>query len=304
MARVADELVSKIFETDELREHILDISFTTGPAVVAMRRFGRASQVCKAWQQVVWGGGAARLIALLTRLAAEHALPVVRLAAAFALRPETVRIKYLPSAASEQATKLKRALACGLLRDHGGWAAVRRRMREATREEMAEERVAAVRQRSSAIGRVDAIHIDPRSRLHAWENAKKETVRVLTVLRRSREAEAAGEMAVSEALLRLERERMTLSALQATQVGATVNSLRKSDSARIVSASQRLTKAWKAIAGQGGREMDAGSGIVDRSGKRPPLNQTRSLTQPRIRAQTCLCIGHAHNAHSLPAQHW
>ena len=61
---------------------------------------------------------------------------------------------------------------------------------------------------------------------------------------------------------------MTLSTLQVTQVGATVNSLRKSEAAEIASAAQRIVKGWKAIAGSSGREMDPTSGVVDRSGKR------------------------------------
>lgn len=63
---------------------------------------------------------------------------------------------------------------------------------------------------------------------------------------------------------------MTLSALQRTGVGATVNSLRKvNDAPEIAEQSTRLVKGWKAILQISGREMDESTGVVDASGKRP-----------------------------------
>jgi hypothetical protein len=62
--------------------------------------------------------------------------------------------------------------------------------------------------------------------------------------------------------------RMTLSALQATQIGVTVSKLRKSDAVAVASISAELIKSWKAIAECGGRGME-GDGVVDRSGKSP-----------------------------------
>ena len=141
--------------------------------------------------------------------------------------------------------------------------------REAIARAATERKAAAARQQASQHGRVDQLHSDLKARMHAWEAARKESLRLQAALRASREAEAAGERRVSDTLSRLERERMTLSTLQVTQVGATVNSLRKSEAAEIASAAQRIVKGWKAIAGSSGREMDPTSGVVDRSGKRP-----------------------------------
>ena len=59
---------------------------------------------------------------------------------------------------------------------------------------------------------------------------------------------------------------MTLSALQQTQVGATVSKLRKSETPEIAGLASTLIKDWKRIAELSGREME-GDGCVSRSGK-------------------------------------
>ena len=91
---------------------------------------------CKQWQQELWGRSQ-RLLVLLAKLSAESALPTVRLAAALSLPEPAVRAKYDPPSPSLQESKLKAALASGLLRDHGGWAAVRHRSKMGAREAIA-----------------------------------------------------------------------------------------------------------------------------------------------------------------------
>jgi hypothetical protein len=262
-----------VFGTDELRECIFDQSLEMGSsAAVAKMRFGRIACVCKAWRADIWGRSP-RLLMLLSRLAAEQLLPVARLAVALSLPQGVVRSKYMPAASpAAQVHKLSGSLPA-LLRDHGGWAALRQRSAAAAQQAIIAEREAAAARvkalAAGAVSRVQQLHNDLKEQVHAWETAKRETVRLATALRAAREAEASGERSVAGHLSRLERERMTLSSLQATQIGATVNGLRKSDAPEVAATAKRLVTSWKAVAGLSGRAMDPANGVVDTSGKKP-----------------------------------
>ena len=249
---------------------------TLGPAVVIMRRFGRMSSVCSEWRAALWDDPHT-MLSLLTKLSGDGTLSITRFSVAVALPESDLRSIYQPvgvKSASKRQSLLSLAFS-NVLRDYGGWPALRKRVRVNARtlaqKLAAVKEATAARSAATSVSRVDTLHASLKSKIASWDIAKKESARLRGALRVSRDAESAIEAGISETLMRLSKERMSLSALQTTQVGATVHSLRKSDSTSVAEASQRIVRAWKSIAGISGREMDAESGVVDRSGKRPAV---------------------------------
>lgn len=120
----------------------------------------------------------------------------------------------------------------------------------------------------TSVLRVAELHDALKHALAEQSTAHAQQQAILKQLADVRAKEQAALHSAQNILSSLKCMRMTLSALQATQIGVTVGKLRKSDAVAVASISAELIKSWKAIAECGGRGME-GDGVVDRSGKSP-----------------------------------
>ena len=120
----------------------------------------------------------------------------------------------------------------------------------------------------TSVLRVAELHDALKHALAEQSTAHAQQQAILKQLADVRAKEQAALHSAQNILSSLKCMRMTLSALQATQIGVTVSKLRKSDAVAVASISAELIKSWKAIAECGGRGME-GDGVVDRSGKSP-----------------------------------
>ena len=120
----------------------------------------------------------------------------------------------------------------------------------------------------TSVVRVAELHDALKHALAEQSTAHAQQQAILKQLADVRAKEQAALHSAQNILSSLKCMRMTLSALQATQIGVTVGKLRKSDAVAVASISAELIKSWKAIAECGGRGME-GDGVVDRSGKSP-----------------------------------
>lgn len=118
----------------------------------------------------------------------------------------------------------------------------------------------------TSVVRVAELHDALKHALAEHSTAHAQQQAILKQLADVRAKEQTALQSAQNILSSLKCMRMTLSALQATQIGKTVGKLRKSDAAAVASISAELIKSWKAIAECGGRGME-GDGVVDRSGK-------------------------------------
>ena len=118
----------------------------------------------------------------------------------------------------------------------------------------------------SSLAHVTTLHTSLRASIEGLARQQQATAELVAQLQQSRAQEQAHADGILATLGRLKSHRMTISALQTTQVGQTVNKLRKHESQPIASASSELVKAWKAVADTAGRAVDA-AGCVDASGK-------------------------------------
>ena len=120
----------------------------------------------------------------------------------------------------------------------------------------------------TSVVRVAELHDALKHALAEHSTAHAQQQALLKQLADVRAKEQTALQSAQNILSSLKCMRMTLSALQATQIGVNcqVNKLRKSDAAAVASISAELIKSWKAIAECGGRGME-GDGVVDRSGK-------------------------------------
>ena len=154
----------------QLRDAIIEPALTHGPAVVIMRRFGRMSCICHEWHRALWEDPA-ELLALLTKLAGDGALSLTRFSVAVALPEGDLRSIYQPAGvktASKRQSVLSIAFS-NVLRDYGGWQALRKRVRMAART--LAQRLAAVkeataaRSQATAVSRVDTLHASLKSKV-------------------------------------------------------------------------------------------------------------------------------------------
>lgn len=118
----------------------------------------------------------------------------------------------------------------------------------------------------TSVVRVAELHDALKHALAEHSTAHAQQQALLKQLADVRAKEQTALQSAQNILSSLKCMRMTLSALQATQIGVLVGKLRKSDAAAVASISAELIKSWKAIAECGGRGME-GDGVVDRSGK-------------------------------------
>ena len=118
----------------------------------------------------------------------------------------------------------------------------------------------------TSVVRVAELHDALKHALAEHSTAHAQQQALLKQLADVRAKEQTALQSAQNILSSLKCMRMTLSALQATQIGVIVGKLRKSDAAAVASISAELIKSWKAIAECGGRGME-GDGVVDRSGK-------------------------------------
>ena len=118
----------------------------------------------------------------------------------------------------------------------------------------------------TSVVRVAELHDALKHALAEQSTAHAQQQAILKQLADVRAKEQTALQSAQNILSSLKCMRMTLSALQATQIGVTVGKLRKSDAVAVASISAELIKSWKAIAECGGRGME-GDGVVDRSGK-------------------------------------
>ena len=118
------------------------------------------------------------------------------------------------------------------------------------------------------VSRVADLHASLKHSISSVTSAVAQQQDALRLLREAIAREQAALSSMSASLTALKGTKMTLSALQSTQVGMTVNKLRKSDDEPIAALSSELVKSWKRVAEGGGRGMEA-DGTVDRSGKSP-----------------------------------
>lgn len=171
LARDAAEAADSVWSTPELRDHIFSLAFDARmePAPLALcLRFQASCPVCKCWSNTL-RASPSFVAAILRRLARDSCLSVARLSGALALPEGMVRIRYAGPKTFEAAFER-------LLQDNAGWPAVRTRVRDAARRAMAQaeaDREAALRRaRASALGRVELLHGDLKSKTTRWEYAQ------------------------------------------------------------------------------------------------------------------------------------
>ena len=121
---------------------------------------------------------------------------------------------------------------------------------------------------TTLISRVSELHGGLKAQLAEHAQAQQATQLLVAKLAASRKKEQSVLASVSSTLSLLRAQRMSLSALQSTQVGVTVARLRKSDHATVSEMSKELVTHWKRLAESGGRGME-GDGSVSRRGKMP-----------------------------------
>jgi len=133
------------------------------------------------------------------------------------------------------------------------------------------------------VSRVAEMHDSLKTHLSEHAAAVQQQQALLKQLQATKAKEQQALQSVSATLAALKGTKMTLSALQSTQVGVTVNKLRKSEVQTVAAASSELIRSWKGVADSGGRGMEA-DGTVDRSGKSPTKSPVKVVSDDERRA--------------------